>query len=168
MSWILLKANNGQQASGVGDKRFFRFKRNLWTAIFSIILMILHINKSCISISYKKFVNIFKIHLKNFQCFGALLRPFHFLSNMPVMTQRTLTGPTRVEWLWVNDFIHNKYHIWHAWPSTCWHVGNKLLEYEVRIFTAQTCNHWRKWKGRAVVPKNGLPNWCDWILCQCQ
>ena len=36
MSWILLKANNGQQASGVGDKRCFRFKRNayhLWTAI---------------------------------------------------------------------------------------------------------------------------------------
>ena len=36
MSWILLKANNAQQASGVGDKRFFRFKRNvqhLWTAI---------------------------------------------------------------------------------------------------------------------------------------
>ena len=36
MSWILLKANNGQQASRVGDERFFRFKRNvqhLWTAI---------------------------------------------------------------------------------------------------------------------------------------
>ena len=36
MSWILLKANNAQQASGVGDKRFFRFKRNVqhfWTAI---------------------------------------------------------------------------------------------------------------------------------------
>ena len=36
MSWILLKANNAQQASGVGDKRFFRFMRNvqhLWTAI---------------------------------------------------------------------------------------------------------------------------------------
>ena len=36
MSWILLKANNAQQASVVGDKRFFRFKRNvqhLWTAI---------------------------------------------------------------------------------------------------------------------------------------
>ena len=36
MSWILLKANNAQQASGVGDKIFFRFKRNvqhLWTAI---------------------------------------------------------------------------------------------------------------------------------------
>ena len=36
MSWILLKANNAQQASGVGDKRFFRFKRtmqHMWTAI---------------------------------------------------------------------------------------------------------------------------------------
>ena len=36
MSWILFKANNAQQASGVGDKRFFHFKRNvqhLWTSI---------------------------------------------------------------------------------------------------------------------------------------
>ena len=36
MSWILVKANNAQQAWGVGDRRFFRFKRNvqlLWTAI---------------------------------------------------------------------------------------------------------------------------------------
>ena len=36
MSWISLKANNAQQTSGVGDKRFFRFKPNvqhLWTAI---------------------------------------------------------------------------------------------------------------------------------------
>ena len=29
MSRILLKANNAQQASGVGDKRFFRFKQNV-------------------------------------------------------------------------------------------------------------------------------------------
>ena len=36
VSHELLKANNAQQASGVGDKRFYRFKRNvqhLWTAI---------------------------------------------------------------------------------------------------------------------------------------
>ena len=34
--WILLKANNAQQASGVGDKKCFSFKRtvqHLWTAI---------------------------------------------------------------------------------------------------------------------------------------
>ena len=75
--------------------------------------------------------------------------------------QWILTGPARVEWLWVNDFSHNKYHIWQAWPSTCWHVGNKLPKYEVPVFIAQTRNHWRKWKGCASVPKNGLPNWCD-------
>ena len=75
--------------------------------------------------------------------------------------QWILTGPARVEWLWVNDFSHNEYHIWQAWPSTCWHVGNKLPKYEVPVFIAQTRNHWRKWKGCASVPKNGLPNWCD-------
>ena len=58
--------------------------------------------------------------------FGTLAQPFHFLPNTPVMTQWILTGPARVEWLWVNDFSHNEYHIWQAWPSTCWHVGNKL------------------------------------------
>ena len=30
------------------------------------------------------------------------------------------TGPARVEWLWVNDFGPNEYHIWHGWPTTCW------------------------------------------------
>ena len=79
---------------------------------------------------------------------------------MPVMTQRILTGPAHVEWLWVNDFSHNKYHIWHVWPSTCWHVWSKLPKYEVPVFAAQTPNHWRKWKGYASVPKNGLPHWC--------
>ena len=104
-----------------------------------------------------KFANIFLIHLENSQCFRALARPFHLLPNMPVMTQRILTGPARVEWLWVN-------HIWHAWPRTCWHVEKKSPKYEAPIFTAQMRNHWRKGKGRASVPKNGLPNWCDWIL----
>ena len=50
---------------------------------------------------------------------------------MPVMTLQILTGPARVEWLWVNDFRPNEYHIWHAWPSTCWHVEN--LSYFVYV-----------------------------------
>ena len=163
-SWILLKAHNGQHASEVGDKRFFRFKRNayhLWTAIIRHRLnditheQVMRFNQG------SKFANIFKVHLEHPQCFGTVAQPFHFLSNTPVMTQRISIGPARVEWLWVNDFGPNEYYIWHGWPSTCWHVENKSPKYEVPIFTAQTCNHWRKSKGCASVPKNGLPNWCD-------
>ena len=46
--------------------------------------------------------------------------------------------PARVEWLWVNDFSPNEYHIWYAWPSTCWHREKKSPTYEAPIFTAQT------------------------------
>ena len=130
MSWILLKANSGQQASGVGDRRFFRFKRNaynLWTAIIRHRLndithqQVMHFNQG------SKFANIFRVHLKHPQCFGTLAKPSHFLSNTPVMTQRIFTGSARVEWLWVNDFGPNEYHIWHGWPSTCWHLLYDLL-----------------------------------------
>ena len=164
MSWILLKANNGQQASGVGDKRFFRFKRNayhLWTAILQQRLndithqQVMRFNQG------PKFANIFKVHIKHPQCFGTLAQSSHFLWNSPVITQWVFTGPARVEWLWINDFGPNEYHIWHGWPNTCWHVGNKSPKYEVPIFTAQTRNHWRKSKGCASVPKNELSNWCD-------
>ena len=105
-SWILLEANNGQQALGVADKRFFRFKRNayhLWTAIIQHRLndithqQVMHFNQG------SKFANIFKVHLKHPQCFGTLAQPSHFLSNMPVMTQRIFTGPARVEWLWLTS-----------------------------------------------------------------
>ena len=164
MSWILPKANNGQQTSGVGDKRFFRFKRNachLWTAIIRHRLNdIIHQHVMRFN-QRSKFAIIFKVHLKHPQCFGTLAQSSYFLSNTPVMIQRSFTGPTRAKWLWVNDFGPNKYHIWHGWPSTCWHVENKSPKYEVPILTAQTCNHWRKSKGCASVPKNGLPNWCD-------
>ena len=164
MSWILLKTNDGQQASGVGDKRFFRFKRNaydLWTAIIRHHLndithqQVMRFNQA------SKFANIFKVHLKHPQCFGTLAQPSHFLSNTPVMTQRIFTRSARVEWLWVNDFGPNEYHIWHRWPSTWWHMENKLPKYEVPTFTAQTCNHWRRSKGWASVPENGLPNLRD-------
>ena len=37
MNWILLKANNAQQASGVGDIRFFRFKRKVQHLLTAII-----------------------------------------------------------------------------------------------------------------------------------
>ena len=121
MIWILLKANNAQQASGVGDKIFFRFKRNvqhLWTAILRHhVNDITHQHVMRFN-QWSKFANVFKVHLKNPPCFGTLAQPFHFLPNTPIMTQWILTGPARVEWLWVNDFSHSEYHIWQAWPST--------------------------------------------------
>ena len=135
MSWIFLKANNGQQASGVGDKRFFRFKRNayhLWTTIIRHRLNdITHQQVMCFN-QGSKFANIFKVHLKHPQCFGTLAQPFHFLSNTPVMTQWIFTGPARVEWLWVNDFGPNEYHIWHGWPSTCdmWRTSHQNMKYQ--------------------------------------
>ena len=91
--------------------------------LYGVILMILHANKSCVLISGQNL----QISLSPPKKFPML----HFLSNMPAMTQRILTGPARAECLWVNDFNHNEYHIWHAWPSTCWHVGNNLPKYEV-------------------------------------
>ena len=162
-----LNTPQGQQRTAgarVGDKRFFRFKWNvqhLWTAIIRHHVNDITHQQVMRFNQWSKFANTFLVHLKNPWCFGTLAQPFHFLPNTPVMTQWILTGSARVEWLWVNDFSHNEYHIWQAWPSTCWHVGNKLPKYEVPVFIAQTRNHWRKWKGCASVPKNGLPNWCD-------
>ena len=65
--------------------------------------MILHINKSYILSRDQNSQIFFKVHLKSSQCFGTLTQPSHYLSTKPVMTQ-ILTGPARVEWLWVNDF----------------------------------------------------------------
>ena len=151
MSWILLKANNGQQASWVGDNAYHLGTAIIWHRLNDIThQLVMHFNQG------SKFANIFKVHLKHPQCFGTLAQPSHFLSNTPVMTQRIFPGPACVEWLWVNDFGPNEYYLWHGWP-----VENKSPKYDVPIFTAQTCNHWRKSKGFASVPKNGLPNWCD-------
>ena len=128
--------------------------------------MILHTNKWCLLIS-DQVCKYLLGQLENSQCFGVLARPFHFLLNTPFMKKWILTGPARVEWLWVNGFSHNEYHIWQAWLSTYWHVGNKFPKYEVPVFIAQTLNHRQKWKYHARVPKNGLSNCCDYILCQC-
>ena len=66
-SWaefILLKASNGKQASGLGDKRFFRFKRNakhLWTAFIRHHLNdIIHQQVMRFTNQRSKFANIFK------------------------------------------------------------------------------------------------------------
>ena len=165
MSWVYFSRptmHSRRQGWAIKD---FSVLSEMWSIceqpLYCITLMILHTNNWCALISDKNLKNIFQVHLKTHQCFGTLAQPFHFLPNMPVMTQWILTGPTRIEWLWVNDFSHNEYHIWQAWPSTCWHVGDKLPKYEVPVLIAQTRNHWRKWKDCASVPKNGLPNWCD-------
>ena len=160
MSWILLKANNGLKASG-------EICSICEQPLYGTILMILYTNNSGVLISHQN-LQIFVIcPFKIPKASGHSCSLFTSCRTCPSW-QRILTGPARVELLWVNAFSHNEYHIRHAWPSTCWQVGNKLPKYEVPVFTEQTRNHWRKWKGSASVPKNGLPNWCDWIVCQCQ
>ena len=171
-SWILLKANNGQQAWGVGDKRFFRFKQiayHLWTAIKQHCLndsthqQVMRFNQG------SRFANIFTSPFK----ISPMLRDTRAGFSLPVEHARHDTTDLhwpRMCWMvmtWL-DFGPNEYHIWHGWPSTCWHVENKSLKYEVPIFTVQACNHWRKSKSCVSVPKTGLLNWYDWILCQCQ
>ena len=101
MSCTLLKANNGQQASGVGDKRFVRVERNAYhlrTAIIRHRLndithqQVMRFNQG------SKFTNISKVHLNHPQCFGTLAQPSHFLSNTPVMTQRIFAGQVTKIW----------------------------------------------------------------------
>ena len=63
MSWILLKANNAQQVSGMDDKRFFRFKDMCSIceqSLYGIMLMILHTNKWCVLISDQNLQIFFK------------------------------------------------------------------------------------------------------------
>ena len=122
MSWILLKANNGQQASGVGDKRFFRFKRNayhLWTAIIRrhrpndiTHQQVMRFNQG------SKFANIFKVHLKHPQCLGTLAQPSHFLSNTPVHDTTDL-----------------------HWARTCWEVMGQWLRPQWIPYMARVTQH---------------------------
>ena len=48
------------------------------------------------------------------------------------MIQRILTGPARVEWLWVNDFSPNEYHIRHAWPTLVdmWRTSHHNMKHQ--------------------------------------
>ena len=103
--------------------------------LHGIILMILHMSQSSVLIRDQNL----QIFLRpNSLCCGTLALPFHFLSNMLVITERILTGPARVEWLWDNDFSPNEYHIWHAWPSTGWHLENKIWSISVHYANAQS------------------------------
>ena len=162
MSWILLKANNGHQASGMGDKIYFSVLSELCSIceqpLYGIKLIILHANKWCILINGHNFQIFFRSNWKIPNASGHSCRLF----------TSCLTGAARVQWLWVNEFSHNEYHIWQAWPSTYWHVGKMLQKYKLPVFTAQTRNHWQKWKKRASILTNGLLNWYDYILCPCQ
>ena len=69
---------------------------------YGIILMILHMNKSCVLISNQN-LQIFLNPLKKI----PMLRDIRTAFSLPAMTQPTFTGPARVEWSWVNDFSHN-------------------------------------------------------------
>ena len=131
--------------------------------LYGIMLMILHTNNWYALISDKNLEIFFKSIWKIPSASGHSRSPFTSCRARPSWHNGSSLGPhgARVEWLWVNDFSHKEYHIWQAWPSTCWHLGDKLPKYEVPVLIAQTRNHWRKWKDCASVPKNGLPNWCD-------
>ena len=94
MSGILLKANKGQQASGVGDKSFFCFKRNayhLWTAIIRHRLnnithqQVMHFNQG------STFSNIFKSSLKT----SPMLRDTRTAFSLPVEHARHDTADLR-------------------------------------------------------------------------
>ena len=89
MEWWVTR----QQTSGVGDKRFFRFKRNayhLWTAIIRHCLNDI-IHQQVMRFNQRsKFAIIFKVHLKQPQCFRTLVQPSYFLSNTPIMIGSSL------------------------------------------------------------------------------
>ena len=70
---------------------------------------------------------------------------FHFLSNAPVMTQRILTRPARVEWFWVNDFRSKEYHIWYLlFGAVYWSLGRRnSIPYFVVYFVSKTKWLWR-------------------------
>ena len=79
MSWILIKANNAQQGSGVGDKRFFRFKRNvqhLWTAIIRHHVNDITHQQVMRFNQWSKFANIFKSIWKIPSASGHSRSPF--------------------------------------------------------------------------------------------
>ena len=124
--------------------------------LYGIILMILCINKSCVLITDQNLQILKKIPNASGHSRGLFA------------SRRTCPS-------WHNGsslglYALNGYGSMSSAPTntiTCWHVENRSPKYEAPIFTAQTRNHWRKWKGRASVPKNGSPNWRDWILCQC-
>ena len=110
MSWILLKANNGLQTSRVGDRRFFRFKRNvqhLWTAITWHHLNDITHQQVVPFNQWSRFSNIFLVHLKIF----LVLRDTRAALSLPVEHAR-----------------HDTMDPQHAqWTRTCWMVMGQWL-----------------------------------------
>ena len=96
MSWILLQANNAQQASGVGDKRFFRFKRNMQQCeqpLYDIMLMILHTNNWCVLISDQNLQIFFKSIWKIPSASGHSHSPFTSCRTRPSWHYGSSMGP---------------------------------------------------------------------------
>ena len=96
MSWILLKANNAQQASGVGDKRFFCCKRNVqhfWTAIIRHhVNDITHQHVMRFN-QWSKFANIFKSIWKVPSASGHSGSPFTSSRTRPSWHNGSSLGP---------------------------------------------------------------------------
>ena len=79
MSWILLKANNAQQASGVGDKDFSVLSEICSICeqpLYRIMLMILHTNKWCVLNSDQNLQIFFKSIWKIPSASGHSRSPF--------------------------------------------------------------------------------------------
>ena len=122
--------------------------------VYGIVLMILHINRPCVLIRDQN-SQIFQSPFKT----SPMLRDIRAAFSLPVEHARHDTTDlhwSRTCWMVLGQWLRPQCHIWHGWPSTCWHVENKSPKYEVPIVTAQTCNHWWKSKGCASVPKNGF------------
>ena len=97
MSWILLKANNAQCASGVGDKRFFSVLSEMCSIceqpLYDIMLMILHTNKWCVLISDQNLQMFFKSIWKIPSASGHSRSPFTSCRTRPSWHSGSSLGP---------------------------------------------------------------------------
>ena len=96
MSWILLKANNGQQASGVGDKSF-SILSEMWSIceqpVYGIILVILHTNKWSVLISDQNLQRVFKSIWKIHSASGHSRGPLTSCRTRPSWHNGSSLGP---------------------------------------------------------------------------
>ena len=97
MSWILLKANNAQQASGVGDKIFFSVLSEMCSiceqSLYGITLMIFHTNKWCVLISDQNLQIFFKSIWKILSASGHSRSPFTSCRTRPSWHNGSSLGP---------------------------------------------------------------------------
>ena len=95
--------------------------------LYGIMLMILHTNRWCVLISDQNLQIFFKSIWKIPSASGHSRSPFTSCRTRPSWHNGSSLGPHVLNgYRSMTLLSHNEYHIWQAWPSTCWHVGNKL------------------------------------------